>query len=98
MRSLVQCANKAGGEDNITAIAFRVSADGDAEPAADDTVTMPAVEEPGDPDERTPESVDVEPSSEITPPAISQRRVLVVLGALVVLLIVAGLLIWGLSR
>ncbi len=103
VRSLVQFANKEGGEDNITAVAFRISADGgsDGAPAVDDTVTMPVVTEPeelAEPDESTPESVDVEPRSETTPPAISQRRVLVVLGALVVLLIVVALVIWGLSR
>jgi protein phosphatase len=46
VRSLVQFANKEGGEDNITAVAFRISA-GDAA-ALDDTVTMPAVTEPDD--------------------------------------------------
>jgi PPM family protein phosphatase len=94
VKALVQFANKEGGEDNITAVAFRISADGDGEPAIEDTVTMPAVSEP---DERTPESVDVA-VPEVVPPAISQRRVAIVLTALVVLLIVAGLIIWGLSR
>jgi protein phosphatase len=89
VRSLVQFANKEGGEDNITAVAFRISADSD-EPAADDTVTMPAVSEP---DERTPESVDVPPRAEI-----SSRRVRIVLAVLVVLVIAAVLLVWGLSR
>jgi protein phosphatase len=102
VRSLVQFANKEGGEDNITAVAFRISTDGKDEPAIEDTVTMPAVavSEPdaGQPDERTPESADVAPRAEVVPPAISQRRVLVVLGVLVLLLVVAGLVIWGLSR
>jgi PPM family protein phosphatase len=62
VRSLVQFANKEGGEDNITAVAFRISAaTGDGAPASDDTMTMPAVNEP---DERTPESVDVPPPAE----------------------------------
>jgi protein phosphatase len=100
VRSLVQFANSEGGEDNITAVAFRISASGESEPAIEDTVTMPAVSEPdvGEPDEITPESVEVPPPDETTPPAISQRRVVLVLVALVVLLIVAGLVIWGLSR
>src|SRR5207302_3360993 len=46
VRSLVQFANKEGGEDNITAVAFRISADGAGGPAIEDTVTMPAVGEP----------------------------------------------------
>jgi PPM family protein phosphatase len=50
VRALVQVANKEGGEDNITAVAFRISADS-AEPAIEDTVTMPALT-----DEETAES------------------------------------------
>ncbi len=100
VRALVQFANKEGGEDNITAVAFRISADGDAAPAIEDTVTMPAVGDASDePDEKTPESVDVPPPAESARgPAISQTRVRIVLAVLVVLLIAAGLLIWGLSR
>jgi len=99
VRSLVQFANKEGGEDNITAVAFRMSA-GDEPvsdaPAIEDTVTMPALSEP---DERTPESVDVPPHAEIAPgPAISQGRVRLVLAVLIVLVIAAALLIWGLTR
>ena len=93
VRSLVQFANKEGGEDNITAVAFRISADSQpetAEPAIDDTVTMPAVNEP---DERTPESIDVPPRAEIAP-----RRVRIVLMVLILFAIAAALLIWGLSR
>jgi len=103
VRALVQLANKEGGEDNITAVAFRISADSDGAPAVDDTVTMPALGEaghdPGEPDERTPEAVTV-PASAGTAPgaAISQRRVAIVFAALVLLLIAAGLLIWELSR
>jgi protein phosphatase len=99
VRSLVQFANKEGGEDNITAVAFRISAGSPSENAAleGDTVTMPAVsepEDPGEPDERTPESVDVPPRA-----AISPRRVGIVFAVvLVVLVIAAALLIWGLSR
>jgi len=97
VRALVQFANKEGGEDNITAVAFRISAG--AEPVGEDTVTMPAVTDPvdadpGEPDERTPEAV------ELPPPRaeISQRRTLIVFAAIVVVLIAVALLIWGLSR
>jgi len=96
VRSLVQFANKEGGEDNITAVAFRISANGSAEPAIEDTVTMPAVSDPedhGEPDERTPESIEVPPRAEISP-----RRVRFVLAALVLVAIAAALLIWGLSH
>ena len=63
VRSLVQFANKEGGEDNITAVAFRISASG--EPALEDTVTMPALTDE-EPDEETAESPG-EPSDD-TPP------------------------------
>jgi protein phosphatase len=94
VRALVQLANKEGGEDNITAVAFRISAadaesDG-AQPALEDTVTMPAVSEP---EENPPDSVEVPPRARIAP-----RRVGIVLATLVLLAIVAALLIWGLSR
>jgi protein phosphatase len=48
VRSLVEFANKEGGEDNITAVAFRIAGAAAAEPAGDDTLAMPAVtdEEP----------------------------------------------------
>ena len=94
VRALVQFANKEGGEDNITAVAFRIAAGPpeSAEPAIEDTVTMPAVTDP-EPDVRTPEAVDVPPRAEI-----SSRRVLIVLAGLVLCAIAAALLIWGLSR
>jgi protein phosphatase len=54
VRALVQFANKKGGDDNITAVAFRISADGpeeQTEPQIDpteDTLSMPAVTEPAE--------------------------------------------------
>ena len=45
-------ANRGGGEDNITAVAFRISPD--AAPNLEDTVSMPALTEV-EPDERTRE-------------------------------------------
>jgi hypothetical protein len=57
-------------------------------------MTMPAVSAPDEPDERTPEAIDVPPRAET-----SSRRVRLVLAALVVLVaIAAALLIWGLTR
>jgi PPM family protein phosphatase len=55
VRSLVQLANSEGGEDNITAVAFRIASGSDDEPPLEDTVTMPALtdeetaESPGEP-------------------------------------------------
>jgi protein phosphatase len=97
VRELVQFANKEGGDDNITAVAFRISTDGaepaDAERTNEDTVTMPAVSEPDEPDEKTPQAIQARPQPEIAP-----RRVAIVLVALVLAAIVIGLLVWGLSR
>jgi protein phosphatase len=55
VKALVSAANRGGGEDNITAVAFRISS---AEPGIEDTVAMPALDgdEPGaEPDEQTRE-------------------------------------------
>jgi protein phosphatase len=94
VKSLVQTANKEGGDDNITAVAFRISATQDQEPSAEDTATMPALSAgPGEPDERTREYVDPPP-----PADVSRKRVRFVLTVLVLLAIAAALLIWGLTR
>jgi protein phosphatase len=107
VKSLVQTANKEGGEDNITAVAFRISSEGqpdaEAEPSVEDTLTIPAVTD--EPDERTREYADAEegPAPEAEPPAapatgIDGRRVGIVLAALVLFVILAVLLVWGLAR
>jgi protein phosphatase len=46
-KSLVSAANRVGGEDNITVVAFAISHDGEV---GADTVTMPALEGAGDED------------------------------------------------
>ena len=113
-KSLISAANRGGGEDNITVIAFTIAADGDA------TARMPA----HDPDEDTLEGVPV-PSptvdTMVVPPeeveqvfvepgspeaeAVTRRepispaaRVRLVLTMLVLLGIAAVLLVWGLLR
>jgi PPM family protein phosphatase len=74
VKALVGAANRGGGEDNITAVAFRVS----AEPAAsmEDTVEMPAITLPEDePDERTREYTEAEePRAKDAPPTAGGRR------------------------
>jgi PPM family protein phosphatase len=77
VRSLVQNANKEGGEDNITAVAFRISASDESEPAVEDTViedpviedtvTMPAVSETDEPEAS-------EASEEPEEPTVARRR------------------------
>jgi protein phosphatase len=55
VKALVAAANRVGGEDNITAVAFRVSAD--TPTSLEDTVAMPALDldDEAEPDERTRE-------------------------------------------
>jgi len=106
VRSLVQAANKEGGEDNITAVAFRISAAQENGPSVEDTMTMPAVsDEPEEPDEKTREYADAEldPAAAAESPAppataIDQKRVGIVLAALIVFLILTAVLVWGLAR
>jgi PPM family protein phosphatase len=94
VKSLVAAANRGGGEDNITAVAFRISTEAPA--SLEDTAAMPALTMDGDePDEQTREQVQ-EPEPAV--PAADARRVRLVLLGLILLLIVAGLVIWGLSR
>ncbi len=105
VRSLVQTANKEGGEDNITAVAFRIAADAEPSATSEDTMTLPALsDDPGEPDERTREYAEEQPEPETDAPpaspasAVDQKRVRLVLTVLVVLVVAAALLIWGLSR
>jgi PPM family protein phosphatase len=112
-KSLVSAANRGGGEDNITVIAFTIAAGGD-------TVQMPAAE----PDEDTLEGVPIPaPSVDtmVVPPeqvgevfvepgspaaaAVARRepispaaRVRLVLTMLALLGVAAALLVWGLLR
>jgi len=109
-KSLVSAANRGGGEDNITVVAFEISEDG-AETARmpmveEDTmenVAAPKVDTMVVPPERV-EQVFVEPGSpeaaEITrrEPISPAARVRLVLTMLVLLAIAAVLLIVGLSR
>jgi serine/threonine protein phosphatase PrpC len=105
--SLVDAANRGGGEDNITVILFELG-DGDA----DDTGTFAAVDEqaPRGDDERTLTEVDAVPTvdetvlvsrAELDTRAAGNRRfprtaVAVIAGTIVVVL--AALVVWTLSR
>jgi PPM family protein phosphatase len=97
VKSLVAAANRGGGEDNITAVAFRIS----AAPAVslEDTVAMPALTgDEDEPDEQTREQAQEPEPAPAAPPAANARRVTIVLVCLVLLAIAAALIIWGLSR
>jgi PPM family protein phosphatase len=56
VKALVAAANRGGGEDNITAVAFRISAE--APPSLEDTLSMPALTAEDEPDEQTREYAD----------------------------------------
>ena len=111
MKALVAAANKGGGEDNITAIAFRISSE--AAPNLEDTVAMPALNAPEDePDEQTREypgwrgrrggdTMVVPPEqipAAVSQPAADARRVRLVLIGIVVVALAAALVVWWLSR
>jgi hypothetical protein len=110
-KTLVSAANRGGGEDNITVVAFTISQDGG------DTVTMQAL------DEDTLSGVDAVPAVDtiVVPPeevedvfvepgspeaeAVVQRepmspaaRVRLVLTMLLLLAVAGVLLVWGLLR
>ncbi len=112
VKALVQAANRGGGEDNITAVAFRIAADADGGASIEDTATLPALTDadPGEPDERTREYADAgaeeeaapapepEPAADHSAQGIDAKRVRAVLVVLVLVAIAIGLLIWGFSR
>jgi PPM family protein phosphatase len=98
VKALVAAANRGGGEDNITAVAFRIS----AEPAAsmEDTVAMPAIDA-DEPDEQTREYVEEEavadePAADVGTSGPVARRVRLVLIVLGVLVLAAALIVWRL--
>jgi PPM family protein phosphatase len=107
-RALVNAANKGGGEDNITIVAFEIG-----EPASGDTQERPTVpEQPGD-EEETLSGLDAVPTIDDTmlvtrdelealaTPVAERRRVsraAILAGALGVVVILAALAVWSLSR
>ncbi|MGH3053596.1 MAG: Stp1/IreP family PP2C-type Ser/Thr phosphatase [Gaiellaceae bacterium] len=106
VKALVAAANRGGGEDNITAVAFRISTE--APPSLEDTVAMPALTGGEDePDEETREYMDADPGGDtmVVPPAelpvqpaADGRRVRIVLIAILLLALVAAAIVWWLVR
>jgi protein phosphatase len=114
VEALVAAANRGGGEDNITAVAFRIVSD--AGISLEDTVTMPAITlaDGAEPDEETREYGEelreggtmIVPPSEVPEelaatedkPVAVARRVRLVLIVLAVIAIGAALVVWRLLR
>jgi serine/threonine protein phosphatase PrpC len=113
-KALVSAANRGGGEDNITVIAFAIAADGDdtvrmpAQAAEEDTLEgipsrAPAVDTMVVPAEQV-DDVFLEPGSPEAEAAVrpapisSAARVRLVLAMLALLAVAAVLLVWGLVR
>jgi PPM family protein phosphatase len=114
VQALVAAANRGGGEDNITAVAFRIVSDAGA--GVEDTVAMPAITADGtEPDEQTreygeelqagdtmvvpPGEMPEEPPASEPKPVANVRRVRLVLIALLLLVIVAALVVvWVVLR
>ncbi|HEX5246611.1 MAG TPA: Stp1/IreP family PP2C-type Ser/Thr phosphatase [Gaiellaceae bacterium] len=93
-KQLVTAANRGGGEDNITVVAFSIGKLDGAD--LGDTATMEAVALPVDED--TTEDVVVHASDDVLLAGPSAVRVRVVLATLILLAIVVSLLLWGLMR
>jgi PPM family protein phosphatase len=93
-KQLVTAANRGGGEDNITVVAFSIGERGGDD--IGDTATMDAVTFPVDED--TTEDVGVRAGNDAAPIGPSTARVRVVLATLVLLALVVSLLLWGLMR
>jgi PPM family protein phosphatase len=108
-RALVQAANRAGGDDNITAILFELTAAAPA-PAEPDERTREYATEPDEEDTLHPEdgvpviSVDEdaapeEADEEAVPPQAGLGRRLLALAVIVALIVVIVVLVWwGLAR
>jgi PPM family protein phosphatase len=111
VKALVSAANRGGGEDNITAVAFQISSA--PVPNLEDTVAMPALDAPEDePDERTREYTGADDTEDpggdtmvVAPADLAAtdgsprpNRVRIVLVGVVVLALVAALVVWGLTR
>jgi serine/threonine protein phosphatase PrpC len=108
MRALVDAANKGGGEDNITIVAFEIG-----DPVSEETETLPAApEQPAD-DEATLTELEGVPTVDDTmlvtrdgleahhAPADEGRRVsrtAVLAGSAGLIVVLAALVVWSLSR
>lgn len=89
-RALVQAANRSGGEDNITVVCFELGGEGDEE--------LERTRESTAGDEDTLDGGIAAPAFEAPAPVGQSAHAPRWLVALPILLVIAGLVLWGLSR
>jgi PPM family protein phosphatase len=92
-KTLVNAANREGGEDNITVVFFEVGHPGEPGEQTEDTVVnaaVPDIEDTIDESDAHPAIADAEPKQ--------RSKVLPVLAALAVLLIIAAAVLWLLGQ
>jgi serine/threonine protein phosphatase PrpC len=92
-RTLVNAANRGGGEDNITVVFFEVDGGAEPEETTEETVITAGSTE----NEDTIDESDAQPAVAVAEPT-RRGRVLIVLGALAVLLIIAAAVLWLLGQ
>jgi len=99
VQALVSAANRGGGEDNITAVAFRMTSDTPAT-SLEDTAAMPAIdfEEPDEETREYGEADEHTADADADSPAPDARRVRIVLIGLVLVGIAVALLVWEFLR
>jgi protein phosphatase len=96
-KELVRLANRAGGDDNITVVAFAVTDAREAEqPEIEQTTPMPSIEDE-DEDEQTLDESDGVPvvaASATAPPPETRSRLPFVFAGIAVAVIVAVAVVW----
>jgi PPM family protein phosphatase len=93
-RALIAAANKGGGDDNITVVAFEIAPDGETAPAAEEPA--PEEEDTLTEADRVP-TVSVEPEEEPAPGLKPPKKVLALLALLIVAL-AASIVLYVLIR
>jgi PPM family protein phosphatase len=97
-KALVAAANKGGGDDNITVVAFEIATEGEAAPAAAEPEPAPEEEDTLTEADRVP-TVSVEPEEEPEPaPGPKPPRIVLMLLALLILAIAASIVLYVLVR
>jgi protein phosphatase len=100
VKALVAAANRGGGEDNITAVAFRISSEAPEDEPDEETREYPEPDPHGDTMMIAPGDLPEElaPTEAATQPAAKARRVWIVLIVIALLALAAAFIVWRLFR